>query len=194
MSVQAHKLYTNYLWFKEHAESGIVPKRVLSKSRKQYWGKKLVGAGWIIDNGDSFSIRSYRHVWKMMGIKKVNKRNGTRGYRYAKIDTKLNSTYVKDTLQSIRHNLVDRKKQQIKRRLVIAGINKKLVNHQKPSFSCKAVARTLGYRSEASGHKYRDDYFDVIKSPLVLEKHLSPKGSVFFKYPCFKIHLNKIYA
>lgn len=191
-SVHVQRSYSNYLWFKSMNRFGIIEKSKVKfhKNRVGYWSKKLISNGWMEDCGDHFRLKSYQTVWKLIGVDRVNKRKGLKGYAYIKL---INLPTSKEIFEAIREFIVRRVKQQIVFRLSTArGKSPKSIKKTvKPKYSCKAMAKALGYKAAISGCKYRKKYMKVIKpEDSRVEIYLDLNGVRAFRNPCYFISLD----
>lgn len=199
------KLYSAFLWFKAtsdckktHTGRGIVSygkaykKDFKNRNKRNYWAKKLLKVGWIEDNGTHYQLKSYQHVWKYMGVEKVNKRGkkSCKGYRYSFLTINKGCDFVSEVFKEIQCYLVDRKKRQILRS--IAGEDRrKAPRNSTALLGSYGVAVMLGYKSKSSGHKYRDKYFDVVREPMrLLKRYNWITDDIRPMYPCFSVKLN----
>lgn len=137
--------------------------------------KKLVDLGWASRVSPGvISLRTYQHVWRSMGIGRLNKQNprgwkdtkrkasGT-GWVFYKITTDSldgeRAGYYMQIEKIIRTSIAKRMQAQIRWRL-----NKRQTNHNQATFTSSGSAALFGYRSPASGSKLRKRFFEVIPS------------------------------
>jgi len=203
VSAKQHKNYAAFCVFKQYAgDRGFVDKKSMDKNWSSYWSKKLIALGWLERKQGGWTARSSRQVWSLMGCKRVyrfGEDRGIIGFHYSKIllDSKeKNQEMFKEALHQIRRHLVARKITHIKHRLYCAGVSKDNLTNQKPLFGVNAVARVLGYstpsagNSSSAGHKYRDLYFSVIRSPQHREERENEEGVIRWHFPCFRLDLD----
>lgn len=206
VSVETQKLYAAYLWFKQMAPYGSLPKKSLQKHRHKayYWGKKLVQQGWVEDRGTSYHIKTYQFVWHQLGVETVNRRKRTKkgikifnGYGFKRISPmNFEGNFLKKTFEEIQCLAVETYKAQVTGRLTttLRKSREYVQSFETPLLSVYGAMRILGYKSASSGHKYREKYFDLVKPPLVLKRRWCERTEdVRVMYPCYKIKLSKVY-
>jgi hypothetical protein len=184
--------YAAYLWFKKINRQGILTADNLPKAfrnRNNYWLKKLVSVGFITHSGDSYSIRSYQDVWRIMGVQKCRKNTGHDAYKYVKYEFNNDKTFLKDVKDSIFKHLVERKKNQIAHRLASGRPIKRIRQIGTcVKFSGERAKEMFGYKAFSSGLKARDKYFKVFRT-FERTTFLDHNGVKCWRFECSEISL-----
>lgn len=174
---------------------GILSKKDLRsgkfRNRNNYWLKKMISVGFIEDCGETVRVKSYQEVWRILGVKQSKKKDGHYAYKYSTIEVLDQHNFIKEAKDIIFRRLVNRKKNQIKHRLVAGMSSAKkrtfLKSETSVELSSKAVAKLLGYAYSdycyTSGYKYRAKYFKV-ESKKHTVRYLNSSGSYSFKNVC----------
>jgi len=184
------RLYCAYLDFKcFNPEGHICPPFKVNRYYYSYWRKKLLTKGWATGSGRCVRLASYPEVWKILGVLPGWNEN-LRRYRfnYKKI---LNENlpldrkeYFKGLQELVLKTIAGNKVRQIKWKLNKKHKKDRRVNTTETFISTRTVARLVGLRSSASGHKYRSKLFQVIPEPTKTIK--TDSG---YRYKCKKIAL-----
>lgn len=190
--VGTQRMYAAFLYFKKFYRHGRFNMADIGattdRTKLLYWLKKLVGAGWIKRDGDSYLCISYQALWTMLDFKKVQKQKSKRFKHkhiklkdYKELDFK---GFKKHILGEIRLYLSQRLISQIRHRCFMGEDSvKSAVLIRKPVLLVRAVAKRLGFRSSLSGAKYRKMYFNV-KQDHKMEWGVNPdNGLLRRKYP-----------
>lgn len=180
------RLYCAFLDFKAfNPEGHICPPFKRDRFYYTYWKKKLIAKGWGLEDGKCLALVSYHQVWRDLGVFPAWSRKLKRHrFPYRKVlieNLPLNrKEYFKVLQDIVLKRIAGNKVRQIKWRL-----RKKHSQDKTETFiSNRTVARLLGLRSPASGHKYREQLFDVIDEPV--QKIKTEFG---YRYKCKKIAL-----
>lgn len=197
LPVAQQKLYIGYLWFKSLTSSDRLYKKGLRnhKNKAYYWGKKLSSAGLVEDMGTYYRVKGYTKIWAALRVSKVNKEYGGKGWRHTNLDIDQNN-FLKDGLTTYHRYLTKRKKRQIVAVVAVTTkSNRRLVSKTKTCrLSCKSVSSLLGYKSDISGHKYRNQFYRVIKPENANLRIVSYSGDNrgivgCYRMPCYSISL-----
>lgn len=167
------RLYVRYLDLKvQNPDVGIF-KIFHSKRYYQRTVSQLIEKGWAIRKNKEVHLRAYQHVWKDMGVNRVDDR-GVLKFKYWKIPVdafsnerriyekgkKIVGGYLKEIEHEIRKRISKRKLAQIRYALKEKGNG--LTRAYQATFSAKSASITFGYTSDFSGSKLRQKYFSII--------------------------------
>lgn len=187
------RCYAAYLWVKKFNRKGVISHSDIHpdyRNRFNYWIKKLVSAGFVSKHDGYYSIRSYQHVWRILGVKRFKTQSGHLKFKYWKITVDSEKTFLKDIKDGVFRHLANRKKNQIAYRLANGNNSLKLRTRKLGTFvnlSGRSAAKLFGYKYFSSGLKYRDQYFKVRKGDRF--SFLDHNGVKCFKNECAKISL-----
>lgn len=154
------KLYVKYLDMKvQNPDIGTFQ---IFHSHRYYQRtiKQLIQKGWATREGKKVFLKAYQHVWRDMGVNRVNDKGFLR-FKYWKIPVSLFSEerkiYLKEIEHEIRKRISKRKLAQIRYALKANG-----ETVDEATFSAKSASSLFGYRSPTTGSKLRTKYFEVI--------------------------------
>lgn len=166
------RLYTRYLDLKAQSPNTGTFRIKHSPRYYQRTIKQLIAKGWAWRDGRTVYLKAYQHVWRDLGIGRVQQKHGLK-FKYWKIPVSLFSDqrkiYLKEIEVEIRKRIAKRKLAQIR-----WALKQKGKNEQSETFSAKSAGTTFGYRSPSTGSKLRQIYFEVLP---MSEDELRPKFS-----------------
>lgn len=146
--------------------------------------KQLTARGWAWREGRKVFLKAYQHVWRDLGITRVNVARIER-FKYWKIPISTFSeerkTYLKEIEDEIRKRITKRKLAQIRYAL-------KEMDTQ-ATFSAMSAGSTFGYRSPSTGSKLRQKYFSLVPTTPEESKPRFNKAHGRYEEPTRKIAL-----
>lgn len=198
LTIDQAKLYAQFLDFKSYNPQGRLTPADFGRIKSQrvsnrYWLEKLVSAGWAYKDGKAYCMRSYKHVWTSLSIA-PRPESEDRFYFYKLKEDKLaldKKTYTKQIIQHLLERTVANKL----RRMKYAKKTDTIVLGKRETsgfFGVRSAAKLFGRKSPATGAKYRDKFFSVIKEPRKVYRTSNieyDKWSAEFMYKCDKILL-----
>lgn len=208
-SIHLQNAYVGYLWLKNQYPNGLLPASFSGehRSHNNFWRKKLIELGWIVQVRGKYCLRTYQFVWRALGVKKVRRRKERKKnefwtvFSYIQLDPDFKTFSRKkfkiNILRSIREHLTEVKKTQIAFRLASRTFaspsqQRKYLSlirkSRKPEFSSRAAAKMFGYKSESSGLKLLRKHFKVIRKSTVTV-YLNHHNLPFFRNSCSVISL-----
>lgn len=185
-------LFVAFLHLQSFSPYGRIHISKVPRRKFHHWLNKLTGAGLISRDKDYYILKSNEYVWGILGIKRINYKGNE--YRWRKLPNSFKSLkwseFKRKAIEDIQSYQTERKKAQLRRRHKLAG---NPINNKTSLFGAKAAARVFGYKSVASGSKYRDKWFDVVKEPSIRRMYFTSDGYPYYKFDCKKIYLKTIY-
>lgn len=88
----------------------------------------------------------------------------------------------------------ERKKAQFRKRLsLLRTSTAETASKLCPLFSSQSAAKLFGYKSDHTGWKYRERYFDIVPEPTVVRLKETSDGYPYLQADCKRIYLKTIY-
>jgi hypothetical protein len=152
--------------------------------------KQLLAKGWASREGRTVFLRAYPHVWKLMGINRLDVK-GVLKFKYWKIPVDVfaddRKTYLKQIEDEVRKKITTRKLAQIRYALKEKGEGH--ARADRATFSAKSAGSLFGYRSAYSGSKLREKYFNVLPMSKEESKPKFNKANGRYEEPTKQIAL-----
>jgi len=184
------RLYVKYLDLKVQNPNVGTFQIVHSHRYYQRTVKQLILKDWAYRQGRVIHLKSYQHVWRSMGIYRVDD-DGVPRFKYWKIPVSIFSeerrTYLKEIENEIRKRITKRKLAQI--RYALKGKGESLTRANQATFSARSASTLFGFTSEATGSKLRQKYFSVIPMTPEESKPRFNKARGRYEEPTKKIAL-----
>ncbi len=194
------RLYVRYLDLKVQNPNVGTFQIIHSDRYYQRTVKALIKRDWAYREGRTIYLRAYQHVWKSIGIARVED-DGFLRFKYWKIpvamfsdqrrihdkETKEVKGYLKEIEHEIRKKITQRKLAQI--RYALKGKGDGLTRADQATYGAKSAGFLFGFTSAASGSKLRQKYFEVLPMTPEEAKPRFNKERGRFEEPCKKIAL-----
>lgn len=183
-------LYVAFLWVQQYSPFGRVKISNIPKRQFHHWINKLIGAGWMRKEGNYYVLIGNERVWELLKIKKVNfKKRHTYYFRKLPKNIETWPEFKRKIVDDIQGWQTECKKRQLLRRHKYSDANATKTS----LLSSMSVAKLFGYRSNVTGSKYRDKYFDVVQEPVRIREYFTIDGLPYWKADCKRIVLTKVY-
>lgn len=182
------RLYVKYLDMKVQNPNVGIFKICHSHRYYQRTIKDLIAKDWAYRKNGTIYLRAYQHVWKSLGIYRVDDDKVPR-YKYWKIPVEIFSierkTYLKEIEDEIRKRITKRKLAQFRYALKEKGESSGRADQA--TFSARSASTLFGFTSPSTGTKLRQKYFNVLPMTKEEAKPRFIKAHGRFEEPTKKI-------
>lgn len=189
MNARQARLYAHYLDFKFYNPEGRISPKDYGRIKKQrvsnrYWLDKLVAADWAYKEGAVYYLRSYDYIWDLLGCtRKVGKKIKRPHVPFYKLDPEDFDLDKKVYIKQITDALLERTASNHRRRMLYRKRRTHNLGQDREErsefFGVRKAAKLFGFKSPATGKKYRDKYFCVIYSERKLRRATNEEYEVW---------------